>query len=160
MKWLNDLNTVSFSSFTNQLLWLATAIHMQYVAHWCIAHGKVDWLVASVPFWVMWLGFLTGKSGITAIRDAVKRNTDVGYVEAKERGKVAGAAAAAVIAETALDAKAARANGHTVPSPVPTTPSPVNIEHAETVQAAPTAPAQERTEGMDDSRRDDESGPP
>lgn len=150
MKWLNELNTVSFSSFTNQMLWLATAIHMQYVAHWCITNGRVEWLVASVPFWVMWLGFLTGKSSITGIRDAVKRFTDRDYIEAKERGKTAGAAAAAVIAETALDAKAARGNNQAAPA----APA-AHIDHAETVTVLDGGAP---TDGMDNSRKDDERG--
>jgi hypothetical protein len=160
MKWLNELNTVAFSSFTNQLLWIGSAASTQYLAHWCLKNDHETALVAAVPFFVMWFGFLTGKSGITAVRDAVKRNTDIDYVKAKEEGKATGAARAVVLAEAAADAKAKRTNGSGAAAPAAAPATVVQADHVENLEVNGGATATDPLDGMDDSRKDDERGEP
>jgi hypothetical protein len=96
---INTLNTVSFSSLTNQILWMLGSAVFTCVAAWLmtrpdqfnasgvlIASGSgmravgVDLAMALLFAW-------TGKSAITAASRFGKSTTSEKYVEAKERGK-------------------------------------------------------------------------
>lgn len=82
-KWLNELDQVAFSNFTDQVLWLITAIAILVVWIFCLALGWVDRLNASMAFLAMWLGYLTGSSLITGARDAQKCATRADYEKKK-----------------------------------------------------------------------------
>jgi hypothetical protein len=78
-----DLNTVAYSSYTNQRLWLRTGHAILVAILWALLTDNVDRLDDALNFVLMWCSFLTGKSVITAGRDAVKRNTAEKYIAAK-----------------------------------------------------------------------------
>ncbi len=82
-KWLNELNQIAFSNFTDQVLWLFTAVIVMAVWVLCIVFNKVDELNASMAFIAMWLGYLTGSSMITGARAIHERNTNNKYIENK-----------------------------------------------------------------------------
>jgi hypothetical protein len=85
-----DLNTVAFSSYTNQRLWLRTGHAILAAIIWALLTDNAARLMSILEFVLMWCGFLTGKSLVTAGRDAVKRNTDIDFVREKALGKVSG----------------------------------------------------------------------
>lgn len=98
---INTINTVSFSSLTNQSLWIMGSLVFTGVAAWLMIQpdrfNDVGVLIASGAG-MRNVGFdlagallfaWTGKSAITAVSRFGKSKTAVPYVEAKERGKAA-----------------------------------------------------------------------
>jgi hypothetical protein len=128
-----DLNTVSYSSYTNQRLWIRTGNTLLVSFIWALLTDNVDRLVGALPFIAVWLGGVGTKSGITALSRYGKSKTAERYVEAKERGKATAAAGVTVHAEDQ--------------SKVAVTTKPATAAKGPPV--APTEP---------DARRDDERG--
>lgn len=172
LAWINNINMATAGSLVTNLCWFLGSTALTIVA--CILLLRQDYHLPDGTLVVVEMqrqlgltlaGFLlgawTGKT-VAGVADAHnKRKAHPAYaavVEAKERGAVAGAAAATVIAERAADLRQART--------VPTGERPAPVVHAEHVEqvtvadesvingAAPAKPKQ----GMDDSRTDDERG--
>lgn len=117
---INQTEMVSFSSFIRQIGWLFVVILFSVTASIIMLRDGHDYMTWGFQLAGAVLGALTLYSGIGAFNTKTVRESAKEYApvaEAKERGKVAGAAAAAVIKEQALDAAAIRANGTTKERP-------------------------------------------
>lgn len=132
-RWLNEINQNAFSNFTDQVLWVLTGVTILIVWVICVFGGYTTALIASMPFLVMWLSYLTGSSVITGVRDAQKRATYTPYVEAKARGEAAGAAAAVVLEEAAA-ARTRATREHEAP---PATQPVAEVKVTQNVQGGP-----------------------
>jgi hypothetical protein len=109
-EWINSVNTVSFSSLTNQSLWMMGSLGFTFVAAWLMMRpdqfNEAGVLIASgsgmravgVDLAMALLFAWTGKSAITAASRFGKSKTAVPYVEAKERGKATAKADAKPVA--------------------------------------------------------------
>jgi hypothetical protein len=109
-EWINSVNTVSFSSLTNQSLWMMGSLVFTFVAAWLMMRpdqfNEAGVLIASgsgmravgVDLAMALLFAWTGKSAITAASRFGKSKTAVPYVEAKERGKATAKADAKPVA--------------------------------------------------------------
>ncbi len=119
---INNINTSSMGSIVTNVCWFAGSSALTAVA--CILLLRQDYHLANGTLVIVEMqrqlgltlaGFLlgawTGKTVAGVVDSNNKRTAHPAYapvLEAKERGKVAGAAAAVVIAEKAADMQAAR----------------------------------------------------
>ncbi len=123
LRFINNVNMATLGSITTNVCWFAGSSALTAVA--CILLLRQDYHLANGTLVIVEMqrqlgltlaGFLlgawTGKTVAGVVDSNNKRTAHPDYapvLEAKERGKVAGAAAAAVIAEKAADMQAARA---------------------------------------------------
>ena len=134
MSWLqrfiNETEMVSFSGFLRSIGWFVVVILFSVTASVIMLRDGEAYMTWGLQLALAVLGGLFGGSLVGAFNTKTVRTTAkeyAGVAEAKERGKVAGAAAAVAITEAAADARAARANGDTGEAPV------VQAENVETV---------------------------
>jgi hypothetical protein len=118
LEWINNMNTASMGSLVTNFCWLFGSIAFTLVACYLLVVVKDNGMTLAGALLAAW-GVKTG-AGVTDAN--LKRKADPKYkevLEAKERGKVTGVAAAAVLAE-----KVAITKEHTVPdNHHPTTPT-------------------------------------
>lgn len=86
---INTLNTTSFSSITNQLLWIVGSLAMTTLVVWLGVTGHAEFKELAYALLFAW----TGKSGISALDAQGKRKTANSHVEAKGRADAMVAAA-------------------------------------------------------------------
>lgn len=109
--WLKDLNRESFNGVATQLLWIYGSIIFTNVAAKLMldegpkSDAHHNWGFQIITALLIGWGVKTG-AGVFESRQ--KQRSNLPYVEAKERGQVAGAAIAAAAAEKLADAKASR----------------------------------------------------
>jgi hypothetical protein len=124
LNWINNINPSAFGVIVSQLCWFIGSVCFTWVAQVLMLRQDGPALINGMPISHdshRQLGFLlagallaawTGKTAANVVDQQLKRKANPDYVpvaEAIERGKVAGAAAAAVVKEAAKDAAAARA---------------------------------------------------
>lgn len=170
LMWINNVAMTSFGSLVTNACWFIGSVSLTVVA--CILLLRLDGpsLTNGIPtsheaqrqlgfaLAGILLGAWTGKT-VAGVTDAhLKRTANPEYVpviEAKERGKVAGAAASVAIAEKAADLKMTREH------PVPAAAAPVTITaqdqatvkvEAGAAVAAPDAPSPEHEWASGDPR--------
>ncbi len=112
LAFINNINTNTFGSLVSQFCWLVGSLAFTVVACYLLlddtgrqadAHHSYGFQLATALLFA-W----TGKT-LAGVADSYgKRTTHPEYVEAMERGKTTGAAAALVLADAAVDVKAAR----------------------------------------------------
>ena len=113
---INGTEMTSFSSFMRTIAWTFVVILFSITASVILLRDSEVYMTWGIQLAGLVIGGLLGASGVGAFNTKVQRESAREYApiaEAKERGKVAGAAAAAVIAEKVADAKSARENGKT-----------------------------------------------
>lgn len=81
-----DLNTVAYSSYTNQRLWIRTGNVILVAIIWALLTDHVSRLDGLTAFLAMWCAYLTGKSVVTAASGYGKSKTSPAFVEAHARG--------------------------------------------------------------------------
>ncbi len=149
LNWINNINTNAFGSVVSQACWFIGSIGFTVLACYLMTRSDV-WLPVGVldehgvrqmvllsrettrglgnNLAGLLLAAWTGKTIAGVVDSNNKRKANPAYaevIEAKERGKASGAAAALVLSETALDAKSARGNG------LPTKEHPAIVVNAE-----------------------------
>lgn len=153
--WLNNANMASFALLVSQVLWAIGSIAFTWTA--CVlmlrqdgpslwqgipssheAHRQLGFLLAGAL-----LAAWTGKTLAGVVADQQKRTADPRYaavLEAKERGKVTGAAAALALATSAQAQANAMTAEHPVPSAVNVTASDQSSVEVKTDAAGPAGP--------------------
>jgi len=136
LNWINNLNTNSFGSLVSQLCWLVGSLVLTKANYHLLMSDNELARQAGLFLTGILVASWTGKSVIGTVDRSIKRKTHPLYkevLEAQERGKVAGAAAASIIAENKLDLQAARGRVRTaehaaqVPAPVAQPAAEVNV---------------------------------
>ncbi|HEV8178364.1 MAG TPA: hypothetical protein VGP44_11850 [Gemmatimonadales bacterium] len=176
LAFINNLNTASFGSLVTNACWFLGSSALTTVA--CMLLLREDYHLANGTLVIVEMqrqlgltlsGFLlgawTGKT-VAGVADAhSKRQADPRYaevLEAKERGKVSGAAAAVVIAEKAADMQAARNGVMTGEHPAQQPVVQVNAEQGSRVETnvgTSEGPAvQAKVATLPDAYTDDERG--
>ncbi len=163
---VNNVNTTAVGALTTNLCWFLGSVSLTVVS--CILLLRAD------PTGLTLSGFLLaawgGKSVAGVVDSNNKRKTNPAYapvIKAAEEGRVAGAAAAAVIAEKSADLQAARAptQGTTPTNGAPSVTvnaadqSQVEVSAGATGEVAvPTVKAATEPNAFTDDERDDGDG--
>jgi Zn-dependent protease len=119
-EFVNGTEMVSFSAFLRAIGWFIAVLTFTVTSCVILLRDGEEYMTWGLQLALAVIGGLLGGSVVGAFSNKVVRETSEKYApvaEAKERGKVAGAAAAVAIREQVLDAKAARANGSTKEHP-------------------------------------------
>jgi hypothetical protein len=128
--WINNINPTSFGIIVSQGVWLFGSAALTLADYHLLMGPSEQHRQAGLFLAGILVGAWTGKTIAGVVDAQQKRALDpraAPVLEAKERGKIAGAAAAVVIADKAKDVAAARASGMYV--------APVTAERP--AQAAP-----------------------
>lgn len=119
-EFINKTEMVSFSGFCRSIGWLFAVILLSVTASVILLRDTEVYMTWGIQIAGLVIGGLLGGSVVGAFSTKVVRESSEKYapvMEAKARGKAAGAAAAIVIREQALDAAAKRSNGDTKDHP-------------------------------------------
>jgi hypothetical protein len=151
VKFINQTQMASFGGFIGELRWTLVALGLGGADVYCLTRDSAGYQATGLALAGILVGALVVKTATSAYTQKNVRESSREYMEgeakiaeAKERGQVAGAAAAAVIAEKAADAKAARTNGaavvHAEHVEQVTVTEPANAPSTATVVASTTKP--------------------
>ena len=143
-EFVNRTEMVSFSAFLRAIGWFVAVLAFTATACIVLLRDSETFMPWGIQLAGAVIVGLLGGSAVGAYANKVVRESSEKYApvaKAKAEGTAAGVAAAAVIREQVLDAKAARGNGTTKEHPA------VRIENSErTVVKTETPPDDERGE--------------